>query len=175
MTTLPCICWIFCRTLVMDRWNVADALQSPKGMRRHSNKPNSQANAVFLLSHFFSGICQKAHAKSMLVKIFAMPILDRLSWVAGRHLSRSRRLAVGSHNKSEVRPSFSLPLLFHWPMASRKVGLSQGLVSSSLLDWLWQLPLGTYAWHLPCGGWLLVPVQCGVSLSDISLCRPCVS
>ena len=68
----------------MDRWNVANALQSPKGMRRHSINPNSQANAVFFLSHFLSGICQNAHAKAMLVKIFALPILDILSSIIGR-------------------------------------------------------------------------------------------
>ena len=67
----------------MDRWNVADALHSPRGMRRHSKSPSSQANAAFLLSHFLSGICQKAHAKSMLVEIFALPILDRLSSILG--------------------------------------------------------------------------------------------
>ena len=111
MTTLPCLCWIFWKALVMDRWNVADSLQSPKGMRRHSNNPSSQANAVFLLSHFFSGICQKAHAKSMLVKSFALLILDRLSSILGRG-NASVRVTSFSGRKSQQKRS-SPVFFFH--------------------------------------------------------------
>ena len=89
----------------MDRWNVADALHSPKGMRRHSNKPNSQANAVFLLSHFFSGICRKAPAKSILVKIFAFPILDRISSILGRGNASFTVTSVNGRKSQKKRSS----------------------------------------------------------------------
>ena len=107
MTTLPCLCWIFCRALVMDRWNVADALHSPKGMRRLSNKPSSQANAVFLLSHFLSGICQKAHGRSILVKIFAFPFLDRLLFILGRGKAS---FTVTSFNGRKSQQKLSSPV-----------------------------------------------------------------
>ena len=109
MTTLPCLCWIFCRALVMDCWNVADALHSPKGMHRHSNIPNSQASAVFLLSHFFSGICQKAHAKSILVMIFALPILDRLLSILGKGKAS---FAVTSFSGRKLQQKRSSPVFF---------------------------------------------------------------
>ena len=41
------------------RWKVTEALHIPKGMRRHSNNPSSQAKVVFCRSTFRTGICQK--------------------------------------------------------------------------------------------------------------------
>ena len=109
MTTLPCRCWIRCRAGVVERWNVAEALHSPKGMRRHSNRPSSQANTVFLLSRFFSGICQKAHARSILVKIFALPIRDRLSSILG---NGNASLTVTSLSGRKSQQKRSSPVFF---------------------------------------------------------------
>ena len=86
-----------------------DALHSPGGMRRHSNKPSSHANAVVLQSRFSSGICQKANAKSLLVKNFAFPILERLL-VYTKVAENSFIVAYfSSHSKSEARKFPSLP------------------------------------------------------------------
>ena len=112
MTKLLCSCWIFCRALVINRWKVADALHSPKGMRRHSNRPRSQANAVFLRPRFFSGICQKAHAKSMLVKIFAFPMLESLSSILGRG-NASFTVTSLCRQKLQGKPMFACFLSYH--------------------------------------------------------------
>ena len=100
---------MFRRALVIDHWNVADALHSPKGTRRHSNRPSSHANAVFLRSRFFSGICQKAQAKSMLVKIFAFAILEGLSSVLG---NRNASFNVTSLSGRKSQQKLSSPDFF---------------------------------------------------------------
>ena len=101
---------------------MADALHSPKGMRRHSNRPSSHAKAVFLQSRFFSGICQKAHAKSMLVKIFAIPILERLSSILGNG-NVSFTVTSFSGRKSQQKRSSPVFFFYHdYATGPRRIG-----------------------------------------------------
>ena len=55
------------------------ALHKPKGILFHWYNTNSQANAVFSLSFFRRGTCQKAEPKSSVVKNVASPSFQRLS------------------------------------------------------------------------------------------------
>ena len=107
---------------MIDRWNVADALHSPKGMRRHSNRPSSHANAVSLRSRVFSGICQKAHAKSMRLLRSQFLRGSHLFWAMETRPSLLHRLAGGSHSKSKARMT---SFFYHnYPTSPQRVGRS---------------------------------------------------
>ena len=124
------------------------------GLRRLSNNPGSHANSVFFTIEIFSGICQKAHAKSMIVKIFALPILERLSSILG---NGNTSLTVTSFSGRKSQQKRSSPFVFFTMTIPVAHGEKEGWIKPKankfrLLDLLW----------LPCRETCALPLLCVV-------------
>ena len=126
---------------------MGEAFRSPKSMRRLPNKYSSQANAVFVRSSFISSICEKAHGKSMLVKIFSLPFPERHSFILGSGNAFSN-VTTFSGRKSQQKQRW-LVFLFTMtiPMrtASKKVVSDLGSTSVAPPNWLLPPCWGTFS------------------------------
>ena len=84
MTSMFDITWLpswdstVSKALAIILWRVSVAL------RFHSKGASSQEKALLNRSFFFTGICRKAAAKSMLAKHWDFPSLEKLSSILGR-------------------------------------------------------------------------------------------
>ena len=90
----------------MARWKVSEEVHIQKGIRRHSNKPSSQAKAVFCLSALRAGINQRVQAKSKLVEILTSTKREKLSSMHGRGYASFIETALRGESRKTTTTHF---------------------------------------------------------------------
>ena len=78
---------IYCnpvRTMSINRWNVAGALQRPKGITLNSKRPSSIRNATFSWSSEFISTCQQPLIRSKVLNSLEPARVSRVSSILGR-------------------------------------------------------------------------------------------